>query len=145
MIRVCDALRFNDINLLVKLCLQNKRTMSAHDYEVLRSVCFNTNKHAVIPILDSIQDYLQIQRVWMPYLFIYLFINYLLPGRHFLSFFLITKSRHMSQISLVLCVRFLHTSYGSLSIWGLNVMPESNRLSPPGNAGEDLDLAYCCL
>ena len=63
MIRVCDALRFNDIDLLVKLCVEKRRTMSVRDYDVLRAICFNTSKHDVTPILDSIQDHLQIKKV----------------------------------------------------------------------------------
>lgn len=58
MLKTSDALRFNDIDLLVKLCYSNERTMSARDYDVLRSICINNKKNHFLPILDNLQDVL---------------------------------------------------------------------------------------
>lgn len=60
MMKTSDALRFNDVDLLVKLCYSNKRTMSARDYDVLRNICINNKKERFLPILDNVQEALSI-------------------------------------------------------------------------------------
>lgn len=60
MMKTSDALRFNDVDLLVKLCYSNKRTMSVRDYDVLRSICTNSKKERFLPILDNVQEALNI-------------------------------------------------------------------------------------
>ena len=60
MLKTSDALRFNDVDMLKKICYSNERTMSARDYDVLRNTCINLKKNNFLPILDKIQDILKI-------------------------------------------------------------------------------------
>lgn len=60
MTKVSSAIHINDVDLMIRLLVANRRTMSARDYDILRSICVNTKKHHLIPILDQLQGELEI-------------------------------------------------------------------------------------